>query len=70
MGNQRINDSFLAARERAFLMALVRRVPDSVNPDQLTGLGLTGAIAVLFGFIACRWSNGFLVVVILGLALN
>lgn len=70
MANQRINDSFLAVKERVLLMALVKRLPASVSPDQLTALGLAGAAAVLLGFIACHWSGWFLLIVVFGLFLN
>ncbi len=70
MANKRINESFLAANERALLMALVRRLPACASPDHLTGIGLFGAVCVTLGFIACHWSNWFLTAVIFGLFLN
>ncbi|KAF0211394.1 MAG: hypothetical protein FD172_1954 [Methylocystaceae bacterium] len=70
MANQRINQSFLALKERAVLLALVRRLPDWATPDHLTAIGLFGAGLTLLGFIGCHWSNGFLVLVVGGLFLN
>lgn len=70
MANQRINDSFLALKERAALLALVRRLPDWATPDHLTAIGLCGAGLTLLGFIGCRWSDGFLIAVVGGLFLN
>ncbi|HEY8124702.1 MAG TPA: CDP-alcohol phosphatidyltransferase family protein [Methylocystis sp.] len=70
MANQRINESFLALKERAALSALVRRLPDWTTPDHLTAIGLCGAGLTLLGFIGCHWSDGFLVFVVGGLFLN
>ncbi|MGD9544184.1 MAG: CDP-alcohol phosphatidyltransferase family protein [Methylocystis sp.] len=70
MANQRINESFLALKERAALLALVRRLPHWMTPDHLTAIGLCGAVLTLLGFIACHWSNWFLAAVVLGLFLN
>jgi len=70
MANQRINESFLAVKERAALLALVRRLPDWATPDHLTAIGLCGAVLTLFSFIACRWSDIFLIGVVFGLFLN
>lgn len=70
MATLRINESFLASRERAALRALVRRLPPAAMPDHLTAIGLGGALMTAVGFIACRWSNGFLPLVVIGLFLN
>lgn len=70
MANVRINDSFLAIAERAALNALVRRLPATVVPDHLTAIGLVGALFTTAGFLACWWSNWFLVAVVFGLFLN
>lgn len=70
MANQRINDSFLAVKERALLMALVQRLPSWTTPDHLTAVGLLGAATVISGFIGCNWSNWFLLLVVFGLFLN
>jgi phosphatidylglycerophosphate synthase len=66
----RINRSLLAAAEGAAIAFLVRRVPARVAPDHLTALGLFGGLLTAIGFLACRWSNGFVAVVVLGLFLN
>ena len=70
MANQRINESFLALKERDALAALVRRLPPWATPDHLTAIGLCGAGLTMVSFIACRWSNVFLLGVVLGLFLN
>lgn len=70
MAKQRINKSFLAVKERAALLALVKRLPDWAIPDHLTALGLCGAVLTLFSFLACLWSDIFLIGVVFGLFLN
>lgn len=66
----RINDSFLAGAERRLLARLVRRLPATATPDLLTAVGVAGAFLVAVGFVACRWSNLGLILVIAGLFLN
>jgi archaetidylinositol phosphate synthase len=70
VANVRINDSVLAVAERAALAWLVRRLPSCMTPDHLTFIGLVGALVTASGFVACWWSNWFLVAVVLGLFLN
>ncbi len=50
--------------------AVARRIPDAISPDHLTFAGLFGAVLVAAAFVASRWSNWFLALVALGLALN
>jgi hypothetical protein len=50
--------------------AVARRIPDAIPPDHLTFAGLSGAVLVAAAFVASRWSNWFLALVALGLALN
>jgi archaetidylinositol phosphate synthase len=66
----RLNDSFLATKERALLHSLVRRLPHWVTPDQLTAMGLVGAVMTGVGFLLCNWSPSFIALVVLGLFLN
>jgi archaetidylinositol phosphate synthase len=66
----RKNTSFLAHREKILLGAIVGRLPKSITPDQLTIIGLFGAVIAAAGFLLCNWSSGFLFFVILGLLLN
>ena len=70
MAKQRINESFLAVKERAALFALVKRLPDWAIPDHLTAIGLCGAVLTLISFVACLWSDIFLIGVVFGLFLN
>jgi len=66
----RVNNSFLATRERSVLLWLAARTPSGVTPDHLTWLGLAGALLVLLGFVACRASPWFVSIAVLGLLLN
>lgn len=70
MANVRINESFLAIAEKAALMALVRRLPGFVTPDHLTAIGLLGAMLTAAGYLACWFSNWFLILIVFGLFLN
>jgi phosphatidylglycerophosphate synthase len=70
MAEVRLNNSFLAVKERAALAALVERLPPSVQPDHLTAIGLLGAVLTAAGFIGCHWSASFLFFVVFGLFLN
>ncbi|MBX9730885.1 MAG: CDP-alcohol phosphatidyltransferase family protein [Sphingomonas sp.] len=66
----RVNNSFLGTHERNILQSLAARTPSAVTPDQLTLLGLVGALLVLVGFAACNASPWFVSIAILGLFLN
>ena len=66
----RVNNSFLATRERAILRWLAVRTPLQVTPDLLTLLGLFGAVLVMIGFAASLASNWFMCLAFFGLALN
>jgi archaetidylinositol phosphate synthase len=66
----RVNNSFLATHERNALRWLAERTPSAISPDQLTLLGLVGAVLVLAGFAASRASPWFVSLAVLGLFLN
>lgn len=66
----RVNNSFLATYERSALLWLAARTPSAVTPDQLTLLGLFGALLVLVGFAASGASAWFIILAMLGLLLN
>lgn len=70
MTHLRLNQSFLARQERRALNFLVGRLPLSVTPNHLTGLGLAGSAATAAALVAAHVSNWFLLVAISGLALN
>jgi archaetidylinositol phosphate synthase len=66
----RVHVSLLAKREKALLLALARRVPSHVTPDQLTALGVFGSVLVLIGCVAANYHLGFLLLASAGLVIN
>lgn len=56
--------------EGGLIAAIARRMPEVISPNHLTFAGLAGAVLVAIGFVATRWSNWFLALVVLGLAVN
>jgi archaetidylinositol phosphate synthase len=67
---KRFNDSVLGAFERPALTWAANRLPTWVTPDQLTGIGVTGAFAAAAGYFASRWSLQWLWLASAGLILN
>jgi hypothetical protein len=63
-------DESQSSEDGGLIAAVARRIPDAISPDHLTFAGLFGAVLAAAGFVACRWSNWFLALVALGLALN
>jgi archaetidylinositol phosphate synthase len=70
MQHIRLNNSFLAERERLVLQWLAARTPNYICPDHLTILGLVGGLLTAVGFAASRISPYFLALAISGLLLN
>lgn len=68
--HQRVNNSFVANRERKALMWMAERTPAWITPNHLTVLGLAGALLVMIGFAASNVSPWLVTVAVLGLALN
>ncbi|MDB5403902.1 MAG: hypothetical protein QOF70_6838 [Acetobacteraceae bacterium] len=66
----RIQRSWLAADERALLVALAARLPLWVKPDYLTALGVVGAFLCAVGYIGSIESPFFLWFAVAGLAAN
>jgi phosphatidylglycerophosphate synthase len=66
----RIQDGILSAREKRLLQWLCRRIPAWVVPDDLTYLGLFGALMVFCGYAADRVSPWFLWLAIAGYLVN
>jgi phosphatidylglycerophosphate synthase len=66
----RIQTNILAGGERALLDRLCRLMPDWVTPDQLTAVGMLGAVICGAGYIASNWRPGFLFLASLGLLVN
>lgn len=70
VSNARIDIGPLADKERAVLAAILRRLPETVSPEQLTFLGLIGAAVAAAGFVASRWSNWLLILAAFGVLAN
>lgn len=68
--HNRILDGFSARSERAVLNWLTPRVPKAISPDQLTALGVFGAVCACVGAALTNISTGFLYIAIAGLFLN
>ncbi len=60
----------MAIRERALLVAIATRLPSWVKPDQLTALGVAGALMSGAGYAASTVSPYCLWIAILGLLVN
>jgi archaetidylinositol phosphate synthase len=54
----RLNYGLLAGAERRVLEGIARRLPDSINPDHLSALGLASMAAAGAAFAAFRWNAG------------
>lgn len=66
----RIHQSWLAYHERRMLTWIARSLPAWVTPDQLTLLGLFGALLCGVSYAASLWSPRMLLPACLGLVLN
>ena len=67
---QRVNRSLTAAAEKRILLWMAQRAPRWLTSDQLTLLGLAAQCAAGASFALARFHRGFLLAVILCLALN
>lgn len=56
----RIQQNWLAARERRILTWLCARMPQSVTPDRLTALGMVGAAMIFAGYVASNLGSAWL----------
>ncbi len=70
MTPRRVNGGFLAKPEARVLDALVKRVPASIGPDMLTGLGIFGAVVGALGFALGLTTPLSLGLVFFGFTLN
>jgi archaetidylinositol phosphate synthase len=70
MAVKRVNQNMLGGLERPALAWLADRVPARVTPDQLTAIGVSGAVVTALGFILSRWALSWLWLSCLGLVLN
>jgi archaetidylinositol phosphate synthase len=66
----RVNESVLGALERPALSWVVTRLPAWVLPNHLTIVGVSGALLAGAGFVASRWSTGWLWLATFGLLAN
>lgn len=66
----RENRSFLAAGEQRVIRWCVSRMPEFVTPLSLTGFGMVGSVIASIALIACNWSNAWLAVLAIGVAMN
>lgn len=66
----RKNESFLATYETPLLHWLATRIPSRVSSDDMTRLGLAGALVAAAGFALSNISPAFLWLAPLGLAVN
>ena len=67
---RRINNGVLGVWERPALAWMAARLPAAVVPDQLTALGVLGALLTAAGFVLSRWSLSWLWLASAGLVLN
>lgn len=66
----RVQQSWLAAKERILLIAIAKALPPPVKPDHLTLLGVVGSLLCGIGFAASGSSSLWLLLVFGGLLLN
>lgn len=62
----RIQQNWLAARERRLLNWLCARMPAWVTPDKLTSLGMVGALMTFAGYVASNLVASWLLLAIAG----
>ncbi len=62
----RIQENWLAARERRLLSWICARLPRSVTPDKLTLTGLVGAAMVFAGYVASNLHSAWLLFALAG----
>lgn len=66
----RVQQSWLAARERALLVSIAESLPHWIKPDHLTLLGIGGSLLCGVGFAASLLSPLWLWLVVIGLVVN
>jgi archaetidylinositol phosphate synthase len=67
---ERVNDSLLGAWERPALAWMAARLPAAIVPDQLTALGVFGAMLTVAGYVLSRGSLVWLWLACVGLSIN
>lgn len=66
----RIQENWLAARERRILNWLCARMPASVTPDRLTALGMFGAAMIFVGYLGSNFGSAWLLLSLAGYAIQ
>lgn len=66
----RIQQNWLAARERLLLNWLCARMPAAVTPDTLTAIGMVGAVMVFAGYVASNLATSWLLLALAGYAVQ
>lgn len=62
--------SMLMAAEKRLLVWIAHRLPEQVNSDHLTALGMLGMLLAGLGFWATRWDPRALLLVVVALGIN
>ena len=66
----RHHDSILASAEKRLLVWMARRLPNWINADHLSLLGILSMLGVGLSYCAASWDRRALFLVVAGLALN
>jgi archaetidylinositol phosphate synthase len=66
----RVQQSWLAAKERVVLVSIANSLPRWLKPDHLTVLGVIGSLLCCIGFAASALSPVWLWAVVIGLVVN
>jgi archaetidylinositol phosphate synthase len=67
---QRVNESVMGVLERPALAWMAARLPAAVAPDQLTTLGIVGALLTAVGYVLSCFSLSWLWLACAGLSIN
>ena len=62
----RIQENWLAAKERRLLNWLCAQMPPWVTPDRLTALGMIGAVMIFLGYVGSNLHSSWLLLAIAG----
>lgn len=69
--SDRKRTNILSKPEQKLILFLLPRIPSFINPNILTGIGISGSVLVLVSFLlATHYHINFLLLGILGLAIN
>ena len=68
--HQRVNDILLGSLERPALQFLAAHMPRWMNPDILTGIGVSGVLVTFAGYVLSGQGRGWLWLASLGYVIN